>query len=76
MILWSAPFRAHFPESVVLVDDGGDEVVRLVQTFDRKRKGVRVGGAAVGVMADRMLLRPRPDVSGEKNGSLFVKVIC
>ena len=56
VILWSASFRANFPESVVLVDDGGDKVVGLVHSLHREGLSVRVGGAAVGVVSNGVLL--------------------
>ena len=52
VILGSAPFRADFPERVVLVDDGGHEVVGLVLAFHGEGLSVGVVGAAVRIVTD------------------------
>lgn len=52
VILGPAPFRADLPERVVLVDDGGHEVVGLFLSFHGEGLSVGVVGAAIRVVAD------------------------
>ena len=62
MVLGPALFRADLPQGVVLVDDRGHKVVRLIASLNREWLSVGVVQAAVGVMSNRMPLGPRPDV--------------
>ena len=63
MVLWPTLLGTLLPQRVVLIDDGGDEVVGLVLPLGRETLRVPVAAAEVTVVAKRVIFPERPDIS-------------